>query len=242
MKIHPFYLLLGLILLMSGCVAPKQEAPVLKSSLDGDWQSTHSKANVRFDHGKLSGSDGCNRFAGNYTVEGNRLSVGENMMSTMMACPNMDKSIAFKNALLSAKNYENDGKRLLLIGGNGKMLLEFNPLSNTPEEGLYRLLHLNNGKHAVVTLKTPITLQIDPNGKMSGNTGCNQYTTSYTIKEGQITIGFPATTRKMCPSEQMEQEQQFIAVLSKASLIQRNGEKWEIRDTSGALLFDMIQQ
>ena len=234
-----FYSILTIMGLLSGCAMPEHAIKVPKTSLDGEWKSTGSHATVRFEKGKISGNDGCNQFVGSYVTEGHTLSVSDKMMSTMMACPAMENATAFKNALIRAKVYENDGKKLLLIGGHGEPLLELNALSDTLEERVYTLIHLNNGKQTVATLKTPITLQISADGKMSGNTGCNEYTTAYTIKDKEITIGFPATTRKLCSPALMEQEEQFIAVLTKAATHKRNGEKWEVRDASGALLFDM---
>lgn len=242
MKVLFFYSTLTIALLLSGCVMPEHEMKVSQTSLDGDWTSTSTKATVRFEKGKISGNDGCNQFMGSYVTQGNSLSISDKMMSTMMACPAMEKSAAFKSALTSAKIYENDGKKLLLIGVDGKPLLELQALSNTPEEGLYAIKYLNNGKQAVISVKTPITMQLSSDGKMSGNTGCNLYTTSYTIKENQLTIGFPATTRKICPPDQMEQEQQFLNALQKGSTISRNGEKWEVRDAAGALQFSLTKE
>lgn len=237
-----FYSLLTITLLLSGCATSEHAMKVPETSLDGNWKSVTSKATVRFEKGKISGNDGCNQFIGNYVTQGNSLSVSDKMMSTMMACPAMETSAAFKSALTSAKVYENDGKTLMLIGENAKPLLELHALSNTPEEGLYAIKYLNNGKHAVVSVKTPITMQLSRDGKMSGSTGCNLYTTSYTVKENQLTIGLPATTRKMCPPELMEQEQQFLNALEKGANISRNGEKWEVRDTAGALQFSLIKE
>lgn len=234
-----FFSILIIMLYLSGCATPEHSMHVPLTSLDGHWKATVSNATVCFEKGKISGNDGCNQFVGSYTADEHTLSVSDKMMSTMMACPAMENATAFKNALMRAKVYEKDGKKLLLMGGKGEPLLELNALSKTLEERVYTLLHLNNGKQAIVTLKTPITLQISADGKMSGNTGCNQYTTAYTIKEDQITIGFPATTRKMCSPALMEQEEQFIAALPKAATHKRNGEKWEVRDVSGVLLFDM---
>lgn len=237
-----FYPLLAITLLLSGCATSEHTMKVPQTSLDGDWKSTTSKATVRFDKGKISGNDGCNQFMGSYVTQENTLSISDKMMSTMMACPAMERSVAFKNALTSAKIYENDGKKLLLIGTDGKPLLELQALPHTPQEGLYTIKYLNNGKQAVVSVKTPIIMQLSSDGKMSGSTGCNLYTTSYTIKENQLTIGFPATTRKMCPQEQMEQEQQFLNALQKGSKISRNGERWEVRDAAGALQFSLIKE
>ena len=237
-----FYSVLTTTLLLSGCAVSEHAVNVPKTSLDGDWKSTTSNATVRFEKGKISGNDGCNQFMGNYATQGNTLSVSDKMMSTMIACPGMEKSVAFKSALTSAKIYENNGTTLVLIGASGKTLLELKHLTSTPEEGLYTIHYINNGKQAVVSVQHPITMYLGADGKMNGNGSCNQYTTSYTVKEKQITIGVPATTRKMCSPELMEQEQQFLNALQKSFNISRNGEKWEIRDSAGALQFSMTKE
>lgn len=237
MNMYRFYLLLGLMLLVSGCVAPKQEAPVLQSGMDGDWQSTQSQAHVRFDHGRLSGSDGCNRFGGSYTVEGNRLNIGENMMSTMMVCPNMEKSQGFKEALKNAKVYENDGKVLKLLGEKGEILETLSYLSSHLKPDAYYVTHYNNSKGgAISTLKDSfVSLELLKDNKVVGSTGCNELSSSYTTKDNTITIGFPATTRKICTPQLMEQEKNYIAALSQVHTISRNGEAYELRDEKGSL-------
>jgi len=237
-----FYSILTIILLLSGCTTPQHDVDVPKTSLDGDWKSTTSNATLRFEKGKLDGNDGCNQFVGSYATQGDTLTISDKMMSTMMACPAMEQASAFKIALVNAKIYKNNTNTLELIGNKGETLIELKALSSTPEEGLYTIKYLNNGKQAVVSVKTPISMQLSSDGKMSGNTGCNQYTTSYTITGNQITIGFPATTRKLCSSELMEQEKLLVNVLPKSFKISRNGEKWEVRDSTGALQFSMIKE
>jgi heat shock protein HslJ len=233
---------LALAFIFIGCATSQHEANMPKTSLDGSWKSTTSNATIRFDQGKLSGNDGCNQFMGSYVAQEHTITVSDKMMSTMMACPEMEKAAKFKTALSFAKIYENDGKTLMLFGATGDSLLILSHLSDTVQEGLYTIKYLNNGKQAVVGVKTPISMQLSKDGKMSGNTGCNLYTTSYTIKDDQLTVGFPATTRKMCPPEMMEQEQQFVNALQKSAKISRNGEKWEIRDALGALQFSMMKE
>lgn len=231
------YLWLGLVLIMGGCMAPKQEAPVIKSGLDGDWQSTKSRANVRFDHGKISGSDGCNRFGGSYTVNTDRLSVGENMMSTMMACPNMEQSQAFKNAIKNAKIYKNDGNTLTLLDEKGEVLETLFYLPSHMRPDAYYVTHYNNGKGGVVNVAKGsfVSLELLKDNRVIGSTGCNEYTSSYTTKDNTITIGFPATTRKMCSPELMEQEKNFTTTLSHVHTISRNGDAYELRDEKGSL-------
>jgi len=237
-----FYLILTITLFLSGCATPLHETPVAQTSLDGSWKSTASNATLRFEKGKLDGNDGCNQFVGSYATQGDTLTISDKMMSTMMACPAMEQANAFKTALLNAKIYKNSANTLELIDNKGETLIKFKALSAAPEEGLYTLKYLNNGKQAVLNVKAQITMELSRDGKMSGHTGCNQYTTSYTIKKDQLTIGFPATTRKLCPPELMEQEQQFLNALPKSFKIARNGEKWQIRDENGALLFDIKKE
>lgn len=236
------YSILTTTLFLSGCATSQHETPVAQTPLDGNWKSTVSNATLHFEQGKLSGNDGCNQFIGSYATHGDTLTISDKMMSTMMACPAMEQASAFKTALLNAKIYKNNINTLELISNKGETLIELKALSSTPEEGLYTIKYLNNGKQAAISVKTPITMELSSDGKMSGNTGCNQYTTSYSTKEDQLTIGFPATTRKMCSPELMEQEQQFVNALQKSIKISRNGEKWEIRDSAGALQFSMTKE
>lgn len=119
-----------ILLMIAGCT-PQPTIGGFHPSLNGDWKSTASNATVRFDEGKISGSDGCNRFGGTYTTLGNTLQISDKMMSTMMACPSplMEQSTAFKNALLNAKRYKNYGKLLVLQGAKGEILGELSSLS-----------------------------------------------------------------------------------------------------------------
>jgi heat shock protein HslJ len=131
MKTILFFCLV-LLLMIAGC-APQPTVGGFSASLNGDWKSTISNATVRFDEGKVSGSDGCNRFGSTYTIQNNTLQISNKMMSTMMACPSpvMEQSTAFKNVLLGAKSYTNDGKTLVLLGAKGEILGELSSLSST---------------------------------------------------------------------------------------------------------------
>jgi heat shock protein HslJ len=221
-------------------------AKVPQAPLTGDWKSMASNATVRFNDGKISGNDGCNRFGGTYSAQGDTLSISDKMISTMMACEpsHMASSAAFKQALQNAKKYQNDTKILILFDVNGEKLAELQSLSATLEPAKYSIKHYHNGKKGVVGTveNSVITAAFTSDGKLSGNSGCNQYVTSYSIKDDQITIGVLAMTRKLCSPARMEQEQQLSAALTKAATLKRNGEKWDIRDENGSLLIDLIQE
>ena len=77
------------------------------------------------DDKRVSGSGGCNRLAGTYTVEGNRLTFSR-MAGTMMACPSgMEQERSFHDALGRAATWRIDGERLELSDATGKVIAQF---------------------------------------------------------------------------------------------------------------------
>jgi putative lipoprotein len=72
--------------------------------------------------GNVSGNGACNRFGGTYTQEGNKLSFGP-LMSTKMACLDMNKETAFFNALDQVNSFEGDHLKLVLKSGTDDALL-----------------------------------------------------------------------------------------------------------------------
>ncbi len=77
------------------------------------------------DDGRVSGIGDCNRFNGTFTRgAGGRptsggLTVGDNLVSTRMMCPNQAREAAFLTMLRQVDSFNIDGERLLLLhGGN----------------------------------------------------------------------------------------------------------------------------
>lgn len=58
----------------------------------------------------------------------------------------------------------------------------------------------------------PATLRFDA-GRLTGTTGCNRLTASYTLAAATLTIGDAATTRMACPGPAMAQEQRLASAL-----------------------------
>lgn len=81
---------------------------------------------------KLKASDnrivafaGCNSITGPYEItENNRLKFG-NLMSTMMACENMETEVTLSKVLEETNSYVTSGKRLQLLSGSAKPLAMF---------------------------------------------------------------------------------------------------------------------
>jgi putative lipoprotein len=74
--------------------------------------------------------------------------------------------------------------------------------------------------------------------EISGSTSCNQYFGSYEIKGDQISIDGLGWTEMACldPDGIMEQEQEFMGLLSKAETLQVESNQLSILTGSGILL------
>jgi heat shock protein HslJ len=100
--------------------------PVVDRTLEGtDWRSTEpgSTASLRFDGGRLHGSDGCNRLSGPYDVQPPTWRLGP-LASTRMACATgQAQADAFQAALARAAGHRIQGDVLELRDAQGATVL-----------------------------------------------------------------------------------------------------------------------
>jgi len=191
--------------------------------------------------GKVSGSAGCNRYSGTYTVSGSNITFSSPMASTMMMCeqPVMDQESAYLKMLGEAKTYAVNGDQLTLTGGDGAQLAVYTAQSQDLAGTSWEATAYNNGQQAVVGVLegTTLTASFGEDGNLSGNSGCNQYSGAYTVNDGEITIGPLASTMMMCsdPAGVMDQEAQFLAALQSAASYRIEGNVLELRTKDDAL-------
>jgi heat shock protein HslJ len=191
--------------------------------------------------GKLSGSAGCNRYSGTYTVSGNSITFSSPMASTMMMCDAavMEQENAYLKALGEAKTFEVKSDQLTLTGANNTSLVVYKAQTQDLAGTSWEAVNYNNGKQAVVGVITDTTLTADfgKDGTMSGKAGCNTYTGGYKTNGNQITIGPLASTMMACdqPAGVMEQESQYLAALQSAATYQIEGNVLELRTKDDAL-------
>ncbi len=75
--------------------------------------------------GEISGSGGCNRFFGGYTISGNHIKIGP-LASTRKGCPGLiELEATFFSTLQAAKSFEQDGTTLVLFDAAGTRLAQF---------------------------------------------------------------------------------------------------------------------
>ena len=206
------------------------------NAADGSTQVTLNLAG-----GKISGSDGCNNYGGTYTQNGNQIKINDDIMSTLMACadPIMQQADAYMKALTQATTHKLVAQQFMLLSADGTTLATFNAQSRDLSGTSWVVTGYNNGKQAVISVVngSELTANFGADRKLSGSAGCNNFTSTYEIKDKSVKIGPTATTRKMCASPEgvMEQETQFLKALETAATFSLDGSRLEMRSADGAL-------
>jgi heat shock protein HslJ len=77
--------------------------------------------------GRMSGSGGCNRVAGDYKLSGDQLTFGETMVITAIHCPSRltEMENTFLEALPRVKHWKIEGQQLILLDTEAKQLARF---------------------------------------------------------------------------------------------------------------------
>ena len=77
------------------------------------------------DEMRVSGSGGCNRIAGGFELDGDKLRL-RRMASTMMACPSgMEQERRFLQSLEKVERYRISGSQLELLDAAGMVIAQF---------------------------------------------------------------------------------------------------------------------
>jgi heat shock protein HslJ len=219
-------------------------------TIDGTWKLTSYDVNgtatnvpdglvvdATFADAKVSGFSGCNVYNASATVDGAKLTIGA-ASSTQMACeqPAMDLEKAYLANLQGAATFTAAADKLTIFGSSGKELLAYAKGAANPLVGEWNVTGYNNGKEAVVSPLdgTTLTAVFTPDGKVSGNSGCNTYTGSYTLEGTALTVGQLASTMMACDQPIMDQEAQFLAALQVPTTVETSGATVTLRDAAGA--------
>ena len=198
--------------------------------------------------GKVSGSSGCNLYAGVYKTDGNSIVISSPMASTMMACSQeiMDQESAYLKALGDARTFTATKDQLTLKDASGKNLAVYEVQSQDLAGSSWEVTGYNNGKQAVTSVLagSTITAEFGKDGVLSGKGGCNDYSGPYVVTGNKIKIGPLVSTRMACaePAGVMEQETQYLAALESAATYKIEGNALELRTADGALAADFSKK
>ena len=127
------------MLLVAACAAPEPKLepgdPLSGTrwslvSFGGSPILASESTSMQFEKGRLSGSDGCNRYATTYAALQERLKIGQNVISTRMACPRevMDEAATFISLLGRAAGFRRSGDRMTLLDRDGRPMADFRKL------------------------------------------------------------------------------------------------------------------
>lgn len=241
--------------LLSACaaVSPATDTPRLEgtawvlSALSGHTLVDGTAVTLRFEAGRATGTDGCNRYALSWAATGASLKF-EPGVSTQMACAPevMQQASAYWSSLTGTSRCRvDDAGQLQLRAGDGELLASFAPQRQDVAGTAWRVTGYNNGQQAFVTVlgDTTLTLAFATDGRVSGSAGCNSYSGSYASADASLSFGPAATTRKMCaePAQIMEQEQQFLQALRTVASARQEGDRLELRTADGALAVSLTR-
>lgn len=243
------------LLLLTACTAVEQESGDLTgkvwalSELMGKPLLPGSSISAEFSsEGRVSGSSGCNRYSGMYTISGKTITFSIPMATTMMLCEQelMDQETAYLQALRDAENFTLSGDQLTLTGAGKSTLAVFQVQSQDLAGTSWEALSYNNGNQAVtgVLQGTILTANFSADGSVSGNAGCNDFSGSYKVNGSSISIGPLASTMKMCsdPTGVMDQEAQYLAALQSAATYRIETNVLELRTQDDALAASLSEK
>ena len=231
MKLKIFTVSIVLIAALAlGACQPKAES----TSLDGtSWnlvelngQSVLEDASVtlNFDGESLTGNDGCNHFGGSFTIDGNKLSIGDDLMSTLMACegPIMQQAGEVTQALRETQSFKVENDQLILMDESNNKVAVFQLQSQELAGSSWLVSYVNTGSSEGVVSSSSIqaaqqTLLFDKDGKISGNAGCNDYFANYKVNGSGLLFSAIGSTKMFCGEGLMAEETAFLAALEKAS-------------------------
>jgi heat shock protein HslJ len=197
--------------------------------------------------GSVSGSSGCNNYSTSYTVDGDGISFGEEIISTMKLCdePVNEQESEYLQVLNEVEAFNIKDEELTLLNGNGNTLAVYMAQSQALEGTSWDVIYYNNGRGGVTSLviDTEITANFGEDGKLTGGSGCNSYSAAYESEDGNISIGPSAVTLKFCaePEGTMEQESEYLAALQTAATYKVEGNSMNMRTADGATVANFIR-
>jgi heat shock protein HslJ len=186
-------------------------------------------AHLTLEGRRLSGSDGCNRITGSYTVSGGDVTFGQ-IAATQMACASSSAiEKPFRDALANASRLTVSGGRLTLFNASGAKLAVFEaaaapaaakaaaapatrpgPAVASPLTGTgWQLVKFNgaDGKAVVPDVGGKYAIEFGNNGQFRARVDCNRGTGTWrSLGPNQLEFGPLGLTSSRCPPGSMHEQ------------------------------------
>lgn len=135
-------------------------------------------------------------------------------------------------------------QRVILLMMIGMMLMACGTPSTSWNQGMgtgtWQLTQLGTA-----SVTDSVTIQLQDNGSgaytINGQGFCNSYNAPITVNGTTLTIANVASTRRMCPDPQMQNERDYFAALQATTQIVVESGKLQFRDASGNVLLTFTQ-
>ena len=196
---------------------------------------------LRFDGPRVTGSDGCNRFVGPWSVAGDTLRIGRSLAATQRACPEPIQAIAeaYGRALARASAWRIDARGLTLVADAGAEVATFERQPTGLGATTWRVVAYHDGRQSIVSVRegSGLGLEFVEGGTLRGTGGCNTFIGRWIQHADRVAIDELVVTGRSCsqPPEVMQQEAAFLRALKTTALMRREGERLELRNDAGAL-------
>lgn len=173
---------------------------------------------LKLEEKSYSANGGCNGIGGELTFSTNGKIKFAQGMSTMMACPDMSIEQALSKALITADNYSLSNGILSLNKAKMAPLATFKLMEEKQNlSGTWELDYISGPRIAFEGLypnrKPTITFNIQ-DGKINGNSSCNNYNATFKTNDHQISFGPIMSTKMACEGNG---EATFFSTLEKVN-------------------------
>ena len=195
--------------------------------------------------GTLYGNGGCNRYSGEYALEGDRVNFSILAVSAMFCENSMAIEDAFLAALQDGMTFQIEYNRLILTSENNTLIF----LGEKPTVvGNWRLLRMGTPENPVdipfeqTTLAEIIIGEKAATGLITGTTPCCEYTAGLFIDRDFITFGMPEMINLNQCAEMSEIETQYFEALQIAVQYEFSNGNLILRDGEGTQLLEFDLQ
>ncbi|MER7497775.1 META domain-containing protein [Streptomyces pharetrae CZA14] len=183
-------------------------------TVDGTAHDAPAGAYVTIDDsGRTQGNYGCNHFSARASFDGDRIRLGDASV-TEMGCE--EKPMKFEETLARTLadgplRTRVSGDRLTLTTDGGDSVR----LSKAQDASLlgtrWNVTALGaNGVAQSLPQGAQAHLTFEEDGSVTGRLGCNKVNSTATVRDGNITLGTPSTTRMMCDASLMGIEKRLL--------------------------------
>jgi heat shock protein HslJ len=210
-------------------------------SIEEESVAAVAEATLAFDADgtSLSGSTGCNQFSGTYEQSGSDLTIALGPV-TLAACTD-PAATAQETAILAhldeIASFSIDAQ-LVLEDSSGEALLTYDMGTTSLEGTSWTATGVNNGSGGLEssTVTETVTADFAADNVISGSSGCNTYTGTYSLSGTDgISITGVATTRMACEEPLMTLEGQYLAALESVATYSISGSTLTLRDAAGSM-------